>query len=91
MKNLQRNNYSPFHRPPTPLFKIKLDNIIIVPASMLPFKDKWEKVANNLPRGSVLIYHSPTNTQQKRVLESVENSFRVKGHTVTNLAMSLLL
>ncbi|MDO8619505.1 MAG: hypothetical protein Q7R49_06235 [Candidatus Daviesbacteria bacterium] len=80
-----RNYY--LNRPPAPLLKARLENIAIVPASMLPFKDKWEEVANALPSGSVLIYHSSTNTQQRKILEYVESSFRAKGHTVTNLVI----
>lgn len=85
MNKSYRNYY--LNRPPAPLFKAKLDNIVIVPASMLPFKDKWEEVVNALPSGSVLIYHSSTNAQQRKILDYVERSFRAKGHAVTNFAI----
>lgn len=87
MKNLYRNSYGPFHRPPTSLFKVKLDNIIIVPASMLPFKDTWQRFANTLPQGSVLICHSSTNNTQIKLLEKVENLFRQKGLAVKRITV----
>ena len=86
MKNLNSNNYIPFHRPPAPLFKVKLDNIAIVPASLLPFKHTWQQLANNLPKGSILICHSPTNTNQKKLLENISSSLRNKGKSVVNIS-----
>ncbi len=82
-----QSKYIPFKRPPTPLFKAHMDNIAIVPASLLPFKNTWQQMANNLPKGSILICHSPTNTKQKKVLEDVESLFKQKGREVTNLAI----
>ncbi len=86
MKNLYRNNYGPFYKPPTSLFKVKLDNITIVPASLLPFKSTWQKIANNLPQGSVLICHSPTNIKQKKLLDNIFSSLRSKGKSVMNIS-----
>ena len=76
----------PFKRPPTTLFRANLDNIAIVPASLLPFKNTWQQMANNLPKGSILICHSPTNAKQKKVLEDVEISFRARGRGVKNIS-----
>lgn len=81
------NNYR-FVKAPTPLLKAKLDNIAIVPASMLPFKENWQQIANGLPQGSVFICHSPTNTVQRKILKGVEDLFKAKGHVVSNVAIS---
>ncbi len=86
MKNLTRDGYSPFQRPPTSLFKTQLDNIAIVPASLLPFKSTWQQIANALPKGSILICHSPTNAKQKKILEDVGSLFKQKGHGVKNIS-----
>jgi hypothetical protein len=86
MKNLYRNSYSPFYSPPTPLFKVKLDNITIVPASLLPFKSIWQEIANNLPQGSVLICHSPANTKQKKLLDNIFSNLKSKGKSVVNMS-----
>lgn len=69
----------------------RLDNIALIPASMLPFKNRWQEMANNLPSGSVFICHSTTNLKQKEVLERVEALYRAKGHRVTNLSTEQLL
>jgi hypothetical protein len=62
-----------------------MDNIAIVPASMLPFKTTWQKTANKMPKRGVLLYHSRKNTRQKKLLERVEEIFKRLGYTVMNL------
>lgn len=76
------NNYR-LNRPPTPLLKAKLDNISIVPASLLPIKGKFEAFTNKMPEGSVLLCHS--SISQKKILDNVASHFRQKGHKVTSL------
>jgi hypothetical protein len=72
-------------RPPKALLKAKLDNIAIVPASMLPLKTTWQRVANTLPKRGVLLCHSRKNTRQKKLLERVEEVFKRLGYAVMNL------
>jgi hypothetical protein len=45
-------------RLPKALLKARLDNIAIVPASMLGLKALWQTAANTLPQGGVLLCHS---------------------------------
>ena len=71
--------------PPKSLLKARLDNIAIVPASMLPLKSLWQTAANTLPRGGVLLCHSQGNPRQRKLLERVEETFRAHGHAVMNL------
>ena len=71
--------------PPKALVNAKLDNIAIVPASMLPLKSLWQMAANTLPRGGVLLCHSQQNTRQRKLLERVEETLRQQGHAVMNL------
>ena len=80
-----RFNRYRFTRPPKALLKTKLDNIAIVPASMLPFKTTWQKRANKLPKRGVLLCHSRKNTRQKKLLERVEEVFKRLGYAVMNL------
>lgn len=75
-----------FIQPPKALRKAKLDNIAIVPASQLPFKDIWQRVANTLPQGSILLYHFPKNKPYQQILNKVRELFEEKGHSVTILA-----
>jgi hypothetical protein len=85
-----RNAYrKPFRykltNPPKAFLKTRLDNIAIVPASMLPLKSLWQMAANTLPRGGVLLCHSQQNSRQRKLLERVEETFRAQGHAVMNL------
>jgi hypothetical protein len=71
--------------PPRTLLKARLDNIAIVPASMLGMKSLWQIVANTLPKGGVLLCHTQQNTRQRRLLERIGETFRQQGHAVMNL------
>ena len=73
--------------PPKALLKARLDNIAIVPASMLPFKTTWQKAANTLPRRGVLLCHSQKNMRQRKLLERVEEVLKRFGYAVMNLPM----
>ena len=71
--------------PPKAIRKARMDNIAIVPASMLPLKSLWQMAANTLPRGGVLLCHSQQNSRQCKLLERVEETFRAQGYAVMNL------
>jgi len=70
--------------PPEALRKAKLDNIALVPASLLPLKGTYQPLANKLPKGSVLCVQNQSQRHQ-RILASVAQFFRKHGHTVINL------
>ena len=84
MKNTDRNQYR-FTRPPKALLGARLDNIAIVPASMLPFKKTVQELLNDLPPGGVFLCHSQENVRQRKLLERVGQTFRQRGHAVVNL------
>ena len=71
--------------PPKALLKARMDNIAIVPASMLPLKSLWQMAANTLPRGGVLLCHSQQNPRQRKLLERVGETLKQHGHAVLNL------
>jgi hypothetical protein len=74
-----RQQYYTCTQPPKALLKARLDNIAIVPASMLPFKETLQELINTLPQGAVFLCHAEENTRQKKVLERVEETFREQG------------
>jgi hypothetical protein len=74
-------------RAPRTLRRAKLDNIAIVPASMLAGKESLKAQVEKLPRGEVFLCHAKENTKQKRVLERVKEAFRRLGYGVTLLPM----
>ena len=70
-------------QPPAALRKAQLDNIAIVPASMLPFKNQWQQLANQLPKGSTLISLPTAQNRQRQTCERVARQLRNEGKQVT--------
>ncbi len=83
MRLILRTHYR-FTRPPTRLRRARLDNIALVPATLLFHKAKYKALANRLPTGSVLICTSPL-PRQKKTLEKVADFLRTTGHQVTTI------
>jgi hypothetical protein len=75
MRSPGRNQYR-LTTPPQALVHARLDNIAIVPASMLPFKQALQELINNLPAGAVFLCHASENTRQRKLLEVVGEAFR---------------
>src|SRR5437588_1865978 len=69
--------------PPVRLKKARLDNIALVPASLLPLKVTYQRVANSYPTGSVLCIQG-TQRQQK-IMAKVTSFFRDHGHQVITM------
>ena len=72
-------------RPPKALLKARLDNIAIVPASLLPLPQTLKERVNTLPKGGVFLCYAAENTRQRKILERVGETFREQGHAVINL------
>ena len=80
-------NYYRFTKPPKALLKARLDNIAIVPASMLPFQKSLQELIDALPQGAVFLCHAEENTKQRKLLERVEETFRQQGHVVRSMSV----
>jgi prephenate dehydrogenase len=74
-------------RPPQAIRRAKLDNIAIVPASMLTGKEDLQEKVKKLPQRQVFLYHTKENIKQKQVLERVKEIFRHLGYAVTLLSV----
>jgi hypothetical protein len=72
-------------RAPKALRSARLDNIAIVPASMLTSQNTLNETVRHLPRLQVLLCHTKENTRQKRILERVKEVFARLGYAVTLL------
>jgi hypothetical protein len=81
----------PITNPPAALRKARLDNIALVPASLLFQKGKYQTIANNLPGRGVLICQADKKERITRILDSVAAFFRQHGHFVKILPYSLLI
>jgi len=69
------------------LLNARLDNIAIVPASMLPLTQTLKEKVNTLPKGAVVFCYAAENTRQRKLLERVGETFRQQGHAVRSLSM----
>jgi prephenate dehydrogenase len=74
-------------RPPRAIRQARLDNIAIVPASMLTGKESLQEKVKKLPRRQVFLCHTKENTKQRQVLERVKEIFRHLGYAVTLLSV----
>src|SRR6266571_4842997 len=72
--------------PPTRLKKARLDNIALVPASLLSSKNNtYQPLANRLPTGSVLCV--PGTQRQQKIMALVTRFLRSKGHQIITLPL----
>ena len=74
-------------RPPKALLTARLDNIAIVPASMLPLPQTLKEKVKTLPKGGVFLCYAKENSRQRKILERVGETFREQGHVVKSLSM----
>jgi len=87
---MKQKKYSQFSRPPRAIRKAQLDNIALVPASLLLQKGKYQTIANNLPGQGVLICDTNKKAQISHTLDQVAAFFRQNGHFVKTLPCSLI-
>ena len=73
--------------PPKALLKARLDNIAIVPASMLPLTKIVKEKVSALPKGGVFLCYAKENSRQRKILERVEETFREQGHAVKSMSV----
>ena len=74
-----------FGAPPPALRKAHLDNLAIVPASLLPEKAEWQALANTLPARSTLIVLPGKPGAARTALERVSRSLAAHGSRVTTV------
>ena len=72
-------------RAPGAIRNASLDNLALVPASMLPYKEQWQRIANELPQGSTLIILPSLTNKQRKNCEKVAQQLREAGHQVMTL------
>jgi hypothetical protein len=76
-----------FTNPPQALLNARMDNIAIVPASMLPLTQTLKEKVNTLPKGGVLLCYVQENSRQKKILERIGETFREQGHAVRSMSI----
>jgi hypothetical protein len=65
-----------------PSYRGKLGNLAVVPASLLPYKARWQAAANNLPEGTVLVVLPRTNGTARQSAEMVVRYLQAEGRAV---------
>ena len=71
--------------------QVQLDNLTLVPASLLPRKADYEAIANDLPHGEVLLVLPPLSSPERTTMQRVAQLFRAKGRHVTILTEERLV
>ena len=84
---MRRSHHPAWRRGPRALHRpqVRLDNIALVPAHLLPRKAEYQALANDLPRGDILVVLPPSDSRKRPTMERVAQLFRAKGRHVTVL------
>lgn len=69
---------------------IRSDTIILVPASLLPCKQEWQRLAHALPPGTTLIVVPVVDSPLRRSIERVAVQLHEGGHLVTTVGAAHL-
>lgn len=63
--------------------QLRSDNITFIPASQLPFKDEWARMAQGLPAREAFLVIPAAETPLKRVARALVPQLRAHGRHVT--------
>ena len=67
--------------------KARLENIAIVPASMLPLTETLKDKVNTLPQGAVFLCYAEENPRQRKIIERAGETFKQQGHSVRSMSV----
>ena len=81
---------SGFTSPPRGLRKARLDNLALLPASLLPFKAEYQAIANQQAPGTTLVVLPTHDSLPRRTLEIVATQLQEKGQLVRTLTSDKL-
>ena len=70
---------------------LRLENLALVPASLLLHKATYQRLANQLPAGAVLVVLPIEDGPEKRTLETAAARLRAKGHAIATLSVDEVL
>ncbi len=62
---------------------LRSDNITLIPASQLPFRDHWAAIAAGLPSGQALLVVPERNTPLRQMARALVPQLRAHGRQVT--------
>ena len=64
-----------------------VNNIALVPASLLPLRERWQALANALPVGSILVCLPTDDAFHQGAWNDLVASIRAMGHQVLVISM----
>lgn len=70
--------------PPQRRRHVQWNNLVLGPASLLPFKAEWRTLADALPAGAVLFIELPSERSQA-AMQAVVAQFRAAGRQVKTM------
>jgi hypothetical protein len=76
--------------PPHALRKATLDNLALLPASLLPFKAEYQAIANQQAPGTILVVLPTNDSLPRRTLERVVTRMQARGQSVRTVMKSQL-
>lgn len=59
--------------------------LALFPASLLPYKEQWQQIANGLPDRAILIILPAGENPPRKTLETVASLLEAAGHRVTTM------
>ncbi len=62
---------------------VEMDHVMLMPASLLPFKNEWQAVADGLPDGGVLLVVPLRSAALQRTLAHLVPQLRAQGRHTT--------
>lgn len=72
--------------PPPTLRKARLDNLALLPASLLPYKKEYQAIANQQPPGTTIVVLPPLTSSQRGRIQRVASYLRAHRKAVQILA-----
>ncbi len=65
--------------------EVRSDNMVLMPASLLPIKKEWQGVANQLPPGDALFVVPNRDIHIRRSMKQVAALLRSRGKHIATL------
>jgi len=81
-------NHHKTTRPQT--VKYTADNLVLVPASLLPFKGRWGQLAGSVASREALFIAPEGETRLKQVMRRLVPELRARGRRITTLPATAL-
>lgn len=75
-------------QPPLVSRRAKIENLALVPGSMLPYMEQCQGAANCLPKGAMLIVSPQENETQKHTMLLVAKLLAAEGHQVAMISVA---